>query len=67
MRREQKRLDEYVVISPAEIEIPSRANWENRIHILERWINKESVYAKRALRLRSYAYLKMPWFSTSRA
>jgi hypothetical protein len=47
--------------------VPARVDWENRIRILERWIEEESVYAKRVLRLRSYAYLHMPWFSTSRA
>ena len=59
MKSKQRRLDEEYYARPTiDVEIPSRADWENKIHNLERWIRKESVYAKRVLRLRSYLYLK---------
>jgi len=68
LKTEQKRLDEnYAVEIQISSEFPSRANWEHKIKYIERWISKESVYSKRVLRLRSYLYLNIPWFSTSTA
>jgi hypothetical protein len=68
MRTEQKRLDEnYAVRLQISSEYPSRADWAHKISSVERWINKESAINKRVLRLRSYLYLKIPWFSTSTA
>ena len=67
MESEQKSIDDYV--SSVEVSIRNLPrdfdNYLPRIRSIERWINEQTTICKRVLRLRSYAYLKIPWFTTS--
>jgi hypothetical protein len=63
---EQKCIDDYICSALASCEILSGdSSWMHKIPSVERWITRESVICKRVFRLRSYAYLKIPWFNTS--
>lgn len=66
MSGQQKGIDEYAFCVEFAEEQPRNCNnWDNRLSSIEKWILKETAICKRVLRLRSYAYLKIPWFLTS--
>ena len=64
---EQKSSDECAFGVQASIEEDSitSCNWKDKLPTIERWITEETPICKRVLRLRSYLYLKIPWFITS--